>query len=272
MGCKHTKNFTFEPMKGRIIWCFQVIVLLTIPYFTVAQQAQNKAVFEPQQGFLMDMSFGLHRPYGDMAERFGMNSSLGPGINYKTKSNWIFGLNYQWLFGQNVLETNMLDSIAGPDGHILDEQGTIAVIRFFERGHAGYAQVARLFPVNPANKNSGIFIQAGVGFMMHRVYIFSSTTTVPQLSDEMKKGYDRKAAGVSFKQFFGYQHLDPAKRINILAGIEIQEGLTQPMRSFDYDRRKAETERRLDILVAPKIGIILPVYTKKRSDEEFFTD
>ena len=272
MACKHTKNFTFEAMNGWIIWCLQVIVLLTNPFCTLAQQAQNKAVFEPKQGFLIDMSYGIHRPAADMALRFGPNSSLGLGVNYKTKGNWIFGLNYQWLFGQNVWETNMLDSIAGPDGHILDELGTIAVIRFFERGHTGYAQAAKLIPVTKRNRNSGIYLQAGAGLMIHRVYIFSSTTTVPQLSDEMKKGYDRMAAGFSLKQFIGYQHLDPVKRVNVLAGIEFQEGFTNPMRSYDYDLRKAETGRRMDILIAPKIGLIIPIYTKKRSDEEFFTD
>lgn len=272
MACKHTKNFTFEAMNQRIIWSILMLVLISKPFYADAQQAQNGAVFEAKQGYLVDMTYGLHRPAGDMAKRFGANSSMGPGVNFKTKGNWMWGLSYQWLFGQNVWETNMLDSIAGPDGHILDQQGTIAVIRFFERGHTGYAQVGKVFPVSKLNQNSGILVQAGAGFMMHRVYIFSSTTTVPQLSDEMKKGYDRLAAGFSLKQFVGYQHLDPKKRLNILAGFEFQEGFTQPMRSFDYDLRKAEKGRRMDILIAPKIGLILPLYTKKRSDEEFFID
>ncbi len=259
-------------MKMRLV--FSIFLTFVFQSFNVcdAQVKTPLNFFESKQGFLFDMSYTVHRPYGDMATRFGVNSAIGIGANYKTKNNWQFGAQYQWLFGQSVKQTNMLDSIAGPSGQILDNQGNIAVIRFFERGHTGYLQASKLIPLLANNRNSGLLFQAGAGFMLHRVYIYSSTTTVPQLSDEYKKGYDRLSGGLALKQFVGYQHLDPKKRINIVVGIEFQQGFTHSLRSFNYDTRVSDFQKRKDLLIGPKIGLILPFYTKKKSDEEFFTD
>jgi hypothetical protein len=272
MVCKLTKNFTFETMKMRLGFSIFISLLFSSNSVLLAQVKTPVNPFESKQGYLFDMSFTVHKPLGDMADRFGYNSALGLGANYKTKNNWQFGAQYQWLFGQSVRQTNMLDSIAGPSGQILDNQGNVAVIRFFERGHNGYLQASKLIPLGVNNRNSGLFFQTGVGFMLHRVYIYSSTTTVPQLSDDYKKGYDRMSGGLALKQFIGYQHLDPKKRINIIVGFEFQQGFTKSLRSFDYDTRTVDVQKRKDLLIGPKIGLILPFYTKKKSDEEFFTD
>jgi len=272
MDCKLTKNFTFEPMKIRLVFSILITLLYNLTAVSIAQVKTPVNFFESKQGYLFDMSFTVHKPSGDMADRFGINSAIGIGANYKLKNNWQFGMQYQWLFGQSVKQTNVLDSISGPTGQILDNQGNVAVIRFFERGHTGYLQASKLIPLGVNNKNSGLFFQAGVGFMLHRIYIYSSTTTLPQLSDEYKKGYDRLSGGLSLKQFIGYQHLDPKKRINIVVGVEFQQGFTQSLRSFNYDTRIVDIQKRKDLLIGPKIGLILPFYTKKKSDEEFFTD
>lgn len=251
---------------------FTALCFLILSVAANAQVINPEKVFESKQGYLFDLGYSMHAPLKDMADRFGNNSALGLGINYKFKNQWTVGVQYQWLFGQAVKETNMLDSISGNDGNILDQNGNIAVIRFFERGHTGYIQAGRLFPLGEINRNSGVLVQAGVGFMLHKVYIYSSKTTVPQLSEEYKKGYDRLAAGYSFRQFIGYQNIDPKKRLNFIAGIEFQQGFTTAQRSFDYDRRMKDTRNRVDILIGPKIALVLPVLTKKKNDEEFFTD
>ena len=44
------------------------------------------------------------------------------------------------------------------------------------------------------------------------------------------------------------------------------------MRTIDFDTRTYNPLKRTDLLQGVRIGIILPVYTKKLSEEEYFID
>ena len=115
-------------------------------------------------------------------------------------------------------------------------------------------------------------VDVGFGFMLHRIDIFASSLTVPQVTEDYEKGYDRLSGGVAFNQFIGYQHLDPKKRVNFQVGFSFQQAFTKSMRSIDFDTRTYNALERTDLLQGVRIGIILPVYTKKLSEEEFFID
>ena len=141
-----------------------------------------------------------------------------------------------------------------------------------QRGHTLTMNGGRLFPLLKNNKNSGILVDVGFGFMLHRIDIFASSLTVPQVTEDYEKGYDRLSGGVAFNQFIGYQHLDPKKRVNFQVGFSFQQAFTKSMRSIDFDTRTYNALERTDLLQGVRIGIILPVYTKKLSEEEFFID
>jgi hypothetical protein len=241
--------------------------------------AQQKTVFPKKQGFLLDVQYGIQTPKGDMADRFGnddtrfsFNSTLNFGARYKFESGWTAGIQYKWMFGNQVKEVNMFDSILGSTGEIIDKDGLFSVIRLNQRGHTLTMNGGRLFPILRNNKNSGILVDVGFGFMLHRIDIFASSLTVPQVTDDYEKGYDRLTGGMALTQFIGYQHLDPKKRINFQAGFTFQQAFTQSMRSIDFDTRTYNDKKRTDLLNGFRIGIVLPVYTKKLSEEEFFID
>ncbi len=255
-------------MKNLIICLILGTITLMNPYV----YAQKDSTFTPKTGFFPEMSVTLQYPSADLAQRFGPHNTLGAGLYYKTSGNAWFGIRYQWMFGQNVRETNMLDSLASTDGYIFDMNGQSAIIRFFLRGHTAFAQGGKLIPLNKKKPDSGLLISAGLGYMIHKVYIFSSTTTVPQLSDAYKKGYDRLSGGPAANAFLGYLYLDPRKRVNVLAGFEFQAARTQSFRSFNYDTRTADLSIRRDQNLALHLGLIIPLYTKKKSEAEFFND
>jgi hypothetical protein len=261
------KSYLSKALNWLFCWLF-----LTLSSLIQAQIKVLGTVFDSKQGYLFEMNYAFQKPYKDMANRFGNNSAIGLNVNYKTRSNWMFGFGYQWIFSSAVREVNMLDSIQGASGQVIDKNGLFSVVRFYERGHTGYLNVGRIFPVAAKNENSGFMAQAGLGFMVHKIYIFSSKTEIPQLTEEYKKGYDRLSGGLSLKQFVGYTHLDPRRRVNISVGIEFQEAFTRSLRSYDFDKRSKDNTKRIDILIGPKIGITIPVYTKKKTDEEFFTN
>ena len=256
-------------MKKVIKASIVVFLFALAPLFV---HGQSDVKFPAKQGYLFDVQYNIQSPEGDLKERFGWNSAIGFGVRYKFESGWIVGTQYNWMFGNNVNEVNMFDSILGPSGEIIDKNGIFSEVRLNERGHSLTLNGGRLFPIWKQNRNSGILIDAGFGFLMHRIDIFASTLTVPQITEDYEKGYDRLTGGLSFNQFLGYQHLDPKKRVNFQVGFYFQQAFTKSMRSIDFDTRTYNDTERTDLLRGIRIGITVPVYTKKLSEEEFFID
>jgi hypothetical protein len=244
--------------------------LFMAPKFVQAQIIKNNP-FQEKQGHLVSAQFQVTAPGGDLGKRFGVNQSIGVDWRYKTKNNITFGLEYNWMFGNNVKELVMLDSLIGPSGEIIDKDGKFSVIRITQKGHNGFIKVGKIFPLN-ANKNSGIVVDLGIGFLVHKFDVMAPEATVPQLNGEYAKGYDRLTGGWAMKQFIGYQHLAPNRRANFIVGFDFVQASTQNLRNYNYDTRENETARRLDLVSSFRIGITLPIYTKKAGDEEYYFD
>jgi hypothetical protein len=50
---------------------------------------------------LLQFSYAIQFPFGDMANRFGNNSSLGASFSFKMAHNWMIGAEGNFLFGGN---------------------------------------------------------------------------------------------------------------------------------------------------------------------------
>lgn len=209
-----------------------------------------------------------------MADRFGWNSGIGVDCKFKFEKGWMIGGSYSWGFGRNIQPAaqDIFDSLTGPSGEIIDQDGLYSVIRLNERVHCMAIEGGRLFPVSKLNKNSGILIQVGVGAMYHRIDVYASTAKVPQVTGDYEKGYDRLSGGLMFNQFIGYQHLDPKKQINFNIGFMAQQAFTSSLRTTQFDIREHDNTERTDLLNGLRVGITLPIYTKRPEEEQYFTD
>lgn len=236
------------------------------------QKAKSQSIFkkpfEAKQILVFDITYKYQIPGADLAKRYGANSSIGGDILLKSKKNWLLGASGYFLWGKNVKESGILDSLKGSTGELIDQNGQFSVTGLEQRGLNFGLVFGKIFSFNQ-NKNSGLQLQAGTGYISHHIKIFSSET-VPQLSSEMKKGYDRYTSGTYISQYIGYRLFDPRKRLNFSVGIEFIEGFTQSRRSFDYDTRIADTKKRMDLLSGFKFSLTVPIFLKKASDEEFF--
>lgn len=250
----------------------RILLLALFSFFWMESSAQKKTTFEPKQGYLIDIQYSIQQPKADLADRFGWNSAIGVGGRFKFESGWVVGVQYHWMFGNQVKEVTMFDSILGSTGEIIDKDGLFSVVRLNERGHVMTFGGGRLFPLTKSNRNSGIYIEGGFGFMLHRIDIFASTLNVPQITGDYEKGYDRLCGGAAFSEFIGYQHLDPKKRVNVQLGFSFTQAFTKSMRTVDFDTRVYNDTKRLDMLQGLRIGISLPLYTKRLDEEEFFID
>lgn len=234
------------------------------------QTVADKATKPNNQGFLFTPHWSYQKVGGDMKTRFYDFSSIGLAVEYKTKKNIQFGLDYDWYYGNHVRDTGLFTSITGPSGQIIDQNGNFSVVRLSISGNNLVAHVSYICPIIRKWENSGIVVSAGAGFMQHKINIFSSQVTIPQINGEYEKGYDRLTYGFASRQFVGFQYLINKNKFHFRVGLEFNQGFTQGRRTWNYSTNSSGLEKRFDSTTAFKIGVIVPVYTKEKDDEEFF--
>lgn len=201
---------------------------------------------------------------GDMAKRYGNNFEAGGGFLFKTKSNWLFGLELTYLFGDKVKE-NAISNLTTSEGYLIGEDGIYADVRITERGtKLPMFKAGKLFsrPFGRAGVNSGIFVLGGVGLLQHKINYEDVSNTATQLRDEYKKGYDRLTNGLALTQNIGYLFLDSKRRINFFAALEFTEGFTKNRRDYNFNQMHQDNKARFDLLMGVKLGWIFPVYKK----------
>lgn len=228
---------------------------------------RDSAVFAP----LIIGTGGFSLPGGDLADRFGWNSHVGGSLLFKTTQNWLFGVSSAFLFGNQVEEDDVLDPLRTEGGAILDRNGEFADILLLQRGYTVFGHFGKQFPWWGPNPNSGFVFLAGLGFIEHRIRIQDNNgNTVPALTGEYKKGYDRLTNGLGLRQEIGYHYLSNRRLVNFYVGLEVTQAFTRNRRSLNFDTRQTDTSDRFDLLYGLKAGWIIPLY--KRVPREFYYD
>lgn len=217
---------------------------------------------------IISAHYKLMSPGADMADRFGINSGAGLDWMHKFKNNFVIGAEFSYIFGNNIREESILAGLATEKGYIINQHGQYADVRLYERGFTSYAKIGKMFPVLGPNKNSGILVTVGGGFIQHKVRIETIGNDVPQLSDEYRKGYDRLTNGFAMQEFIGYMHLDNKRLLNFYIGAEFNQGFTQSRRDFNFDTMTKDTQKRRDYLSGIRVGFMFPLY--KRVPKEFY--
>ncbi len=215
-----------------------------------------------------DINVGYDMPAADMSNRFGMNSIVGAGFNIKTRQNWTFGCSYNYFFGDDVKNENVyLSSILISEGVIIDGNGQYAEINLMERGWDAFLKFGKVFPFSK-NRNSGIWINSGLGLLQHKILINNPLNLAPQIKGDYKKGYDKLSNGFALNQFVGYVWINKKNIFNTYAGFEITAAWTENRRSWDYILAKKFEEKRFDVIFGIKAGWIIPIF--KRSPDPFY--
>ena len=229
--------------------------LLGFSHCFAQKSIRDSAIAFPMIG----ASFQYQVPGADMAKRFKNNFNLGMLFQWKLKSNWIFGVEGNFLFAENIKETDNLAPIATSEGQIIDQAGTYANVLLQERGILIYGKAGKVFPIFGPNPNSGLVATVGVGVLQHKIRI-ETRDDVPQLADDYKKGYDRLSNGLSLTEFIGYMHFGNSRLINFSAGFEFTQGFTKNRRDYNFDTMMKDNTKRLDLLSGIKLSWFFPLY------------
>lgn len=214
---------------------------------------------------LVGINFGGQLPYGDLANRFGLNLRAGGSFLIKTKKNWVYGIDAFYMFGRNVKE-DVLVNLKNSEGNITDNEGYPADLRVTERGIGVHAHFGRIFNIDKAFPNSGILVTVGVGYLQHKVNLYDAQNRVAAVYKDMKKGYDRFSGGPSISQFLGYIHLSENRLLNFYFGFECYQTFAKSFRKINYTTGQPDTKKRFDGLLGFRAGWILPLYKKKPNE------
>ena len=207
--------------------------------------------------------FSGQLPQNNLAQRFGPNLSAGVDLIWKTKRNFLFGVEGSFFWSKNVRE-DVVASMKNSDGFITDNEGYPADLRLTENGWNFAAKVGMIIPHTGHNPNSGIFFTVGAGYIQHKIKLYDANQKIAAVKGDLKKGYDRLSGGFALSQFIGYQYLSHNRLANFNFGVEFYEGFTKSFRGFNYDTGLKDTQNRIDVLMGLRFTWILPLYKRAK--------
>ena len=247
---------------------FLIVFLIFSVYSFSQRNVKDSTIGSP----LIGVHYGGNWTADDLAERYGYFNHVGVSAGYKTNKNWYYGIDANFMFGNQTRISGIFDHLVDDKGNITDVNGDIAAVVVFPRGVNANVSFGKIFPILSPNSNSGIFIHGGFGYFLHRLRIETNEQVVPQIELDYKKGYDRLTMGINFHQFIGYSFLANSGAYNFYAGFYIQEGLTKNQRTIFFDQPDVpvSTATRLDIQYGFRLGWYIPFY--KRQPKEYYFD
>jgi hypothetical protein len=249
-------------MKMKNILSAWLLILFLVSGKMHAQESGSESLL------MIAPSVAFQVPAGDLADRFGSNSTIGSGFHYKTKSNWLFMADFNYIFGNRIREDSLIQNLLNEDGFVISDEGRIADVSFFERGFYSTIRVGKIIPVFGSNPNSGLMITAGAGYLQHKIHIKVEDNIAAALRGDYKKGYDRLSDGFSTVQFIGYQHIGKSRLANFFAGFEFVQAWTKNRRSMNFDTMRRDDKDRFDVLYGLKAGWVIPI--RKRDAKDFY--
>lgn len=236
------------------------LVVTTLPSF--AQLVPRHFKDTIHHVTLIKFGYMITSSLGDLNDRFGNFNAVNLSCSYKTNKNWLWGAQFDFIFGNKVKEKNMLRNIATPDGFIIGGDGLLIDPTYNMRGFLSSIHFGRILPIG-YNNNSGIAVTTGLGLMQHRVLIsLERNTSSYALDKELTRGYDRLSNGLLWHNSVGYTHLSNKGLMNFFGSFDFGVASTQSRRSFDYDSGETNKTNRLDGFWGIRVGFILPLYPK----------
>lgn len=262
------RSFTFDDMASK----HKIIPLLFLIGVLCSLHSKGQGSISDSSLFLTTIapSYAYQIPDGDLRERFGPNSNIAMRVGIKTGSNIQLDLVGAFIFGNNVrIRDEMLQSLKTSKGYVLTAAGERAQISYSQRGFSISLQAGKVFPLG-YNPNSGILLKAGAGFLQHNVRIKVEDRRVPHLNEDRTDYFDRRASGLTFHEFVGYQHFANNRVANFFIGLEFFQAFPENRRSFNVDDIEDNGRKRFDMLHGIRAGFMLPLYDSESKEVYYY--
>jgi hypothetical protein len=239
------------------------IRLLCLLLFPLIANGQLNVRDSSINQFFTGINYKFNLTGGDLNERWGFNSEIGMDFQYKFKNNLTIGIDGGFIFGNQLKDTVIFEDSYNSFNTITGLNGSPATVLFLMRGAHGNIGAGYIFNKLGNNPNSGLWINAGVGYFMHKIRIESLYDEVPQLEGDYRKGYDRLTMGFATKQFIGYLFQHDYRFLNFYAGFEFIQGFTYNVRNYNFDIEGPDPGMKLDFMYSVKFGWMIPIYKRQ---------
>lgn len=252
-------------MAKNILFILFFISIVTISF---SQGKKDSSIFIPA----IAVTYSYQIPGGDLATRYGNNSTIGSEFILKFKSNWLLGVDVHYIFGSDLKHeaSSIFDSILTSNGEIINKEGSYARYLISERGFYAGAKAGRLFVIDKSNPNSGIIVTFAGGLLQHKIRIENDNSDSPQILGDKKKGYDKLTNGFCANEFIGYMYFGKKKVANFVVGFDFYQAWTQSRRDYDFNTMSRDTKKRHDYLYSLKFGWFIPFSKKTPKDYYYY--
>jgi len=269
---------------AKILYVLRNILVVILSLLFISNiEAQSDASSSRISALIPNFAYALQLPGGDVADQYGINSTIGGGFMYKTEKNLLFSLDVNFIFGSKVYNLDSILWIMLTDnGYIIDGNGTYANTAVYERGYSLNFRVGKVLKLLQANPNSGVMLMGGLGYLTHKIRFDVEYETVPQLKDDYGKGYDRLTGGLNLNEFIGYFYMGRTRVLNFYAGFEFYQAFTKNLRDRNFDELiynqdtdtyktvGKDNSNKLDLFFGIRIGWMIPVYN--RAPDTYYID
>ena len=239
-----------------------VLIIITSIFFSdlFAQEIKQKA---------FSINYDYQIPHGNLAKKYGMSSGVGISYFSENKKNIFYGIDLEYIFGNNVKDSLILNSISTQEGFIIDANGYFSNINLMQSGISSHFFTGYAIH-NKKNNLSGIYISCGIGYLQHKIFIDTRNQNIPQLNDEYKKGYDQFTSGISSKISAEYKYYSKRnKNLQFSFGINYTTAYTQIKRPYIFNQSNYSiTGYNWDRIIGIRFGIIIPI--KKINEEKYY--
>jgi hypothetical protein len=219
---------------------------------------------------LLDFRYGFQVPMGDLHDRFG--GSMGLGASYhlvKLKSRFFVGADAIYYFG-NIVKEDVLADLRSFDGSIIGQDGRAGDVNLKERGYYAGLHLGKIFPFNPEkNKLTGILVQAGAGFLQHKIRVQDNRNSIKALNQEFLHGYDRLSNGPAIHLSAGFHYEHPVNNFLMNITADVYGGRTKSRRDFDNVAGGPLTNSRTDLLTGLTLSYVVLI-SRQSSPEHIY--
>lgn len=245
----------------------KIFFLISFLLFVNNLKAQQTAKSDTTALSIVGTSVSMHLPGADLKDRFGYDISVNFNFARKTKKNFTYNIEVQNIIGTIVKNEDAIFGDVAKNGVFTTAFGEFADVRYSQRGMHSTFQVGKLLTnVFNINRNSGLWLQGGLGYFWNKIRVEDANTAVPLLTDEYVKGYDMLSAGISTVQTVGFLYLSDNNRLNFNIAFEFMQAYTKNQRGYSYRDKTSIDGRNLDLTFGIKIGWMVPLHKKARNE------
>ena len=245
-------------MKGFLIKFYSTVFLFIFLNTLNAQENKQSA---------FSVNYNYQFAFGNISKTFGNNSSVGLCYFFETTKNYLFGIEGNYMFGNTIKDDSIFDGISSSDGGIIGGDGQYANINLMEIGFNTYLLAGYCFH-NLEKNLSGVYLSQGIGYLQHKIFIDTKNQNIPQLNENMKKGYDRFSNGISAKFSIDYKFYHKKGMFQISSGLNYTIAHTKIQRNYDFANNLVyPNKRKWDNFLGIKFEVIIPI--QRKNDEQF---